>query len=228
MAIAPLARQTETIMGSISGVRPTATAMAKKKALFQSCLVRPLMRKTSGTITAINWIISQVKRLRPRSKLVGGSCSVMEPAMLPRYVLTPVTTTTAVAVPLCTLVPRKQVFFSSVGELEACGSGSWNFSTGIDSPVRVPWLTNRSLVVSSRTSPGIMSPAESLTTSPGTRSRSGTSRALPSRSTVAVTWIMAFSLAAAASARASCTKRSVTLSSTMQAITVPARMSPVA
>ena len=33
---------------------------------------------------------------------------------------------------------------------------------------------------------------------------------------------------AAAAARASCTKRSVTLSSTMQAITVPARMSPVA
>ena len=32
MASAPLERQTETIMGSISGVRPTATARAKKKA----------------------------------------------------------------------------------------------------------------------------------------------------------------------------------------------------
>jgi hypothetical protein len=34
MAIAPLARQTETIIGNISGVSPTATASAKKKALF--------------------------------------------------------------------------------------------------------------------------------------------------------------------------------------------------
>ena len=65
MASAPLERQTETIMGSISGVRPTATAIAKKKALFQSCLVNPLMRKTSGTITAMSRIMSQVKRLRP-------------------------------------------------------------------------------------------------------------------------------------------------------------------
>ena len=31
MARAPLERQTETIMGSISGVSPTATASAKKK-----------------------------------------------------------------------------------------------------------------------------------------------------------------------------------------------------
>ncbi len=52
-------------MGSISGVRPTATAIAKKNALFQSCLVNPLMRKTRGTMTAMSWIMSQVKRLRP-------------------------------------------------------------------------------------------------------------------------------------------------------------------
>ena len=107
-------------------------------------------------------------------------------------------------------------------------SASWNFSTGNDSPVRLPWLTKRSLEESTRTSPGIMSPADSLMMSPGTRSRSGISFASPSRMTVAVTWIMALSFAAAASARASCTKRSVTLSTTMAAITVPARASPVA
>ena len=80
MPIAPRERQTETIMGSISGVRPTATARAKKNAsvhLFflclggsllssatgaeiaafgpssSSCFVSPLMRNTSGTITAM-------------------------------------------------------------------------------------------------------------------------------------------------------------------------------
>ena len=47
------------------GSEPTATARAKKKAPFQSCLVNPLMRKTKGTITAMNCIISQVKRLSP-------------------------------------------------------------------------------------------------------------------------------------------------------------------
>ncbi len=65
IASAPLARHTETIMGSISGVRPTATAIAKKNALSQSCFVKPLMKKTSGTMIAMKRSISQVKRLRP-------------------------------------------------------------------------------------------------------------------------------------------------------------------
>ena len=121
----------------------------------------------------------------------------------------------------------KQMLLSSVGELSSFVSGSWNFSTGSDSPVRLPWLTKRSFEDSSRTSPGIMSPAASLMMSPGTKSRSGISRAAPSRTTVAVTWIMALSFSAAASARASCQKRSPTLSATITAITVPARASPV-
>jgi len=58
--------------------------------------------------------------------------------------VTPVATTTALAVPLSTLVPMKQVSLSSVGESAGLGSASWNFSTGSDSPVSVPWLTNRS------------------------------------------------------------------------------------
>ena len=63
-------RQTETIIGSISGVSPTATASEKKNASFQSCLVSPLMTKTSGTITAMNRIISQVNFFTPRSNAV--------------------------------------------------------------------------------------------------------------------------------------------------------------
>ena len=64
--------------------------------------------------------------------------------------------------------------------------------------------------------------------SPGTRSRRGISCGLPSRTTVAVTWIIALSFAAAAPARASCRNRSVTLSTIMPAMTLPARGSPVA
>ena len=77
MASAPLLRFTVTIIGSISGVRPTATDMAKTKASVQLCLVKPLIRNTSGTITAMKRIISQVKRLTPFSKLVLGRWPVM-------------------------------------------------------------------------------------------------------------------------------------------------------
>jgi len=73
-----------------------------------------------------------------------------------------------------------------------------------------------------------MSPADRLMMSPGTRSRRGISCGLPSRTTVAVTWIIALSFAAAAPARASCRNRSVTLSAIMPAMTLPARGSPVA
>ena len=81
---APLDRQTETIMGSISGVNPTATDNAKKNACFQSCLSRPLMRKTNGTITAMKRSISQVNLLIPLSKLVSMDCVAMLLAILPK------------------------------------------------------------------------------------------------------------------------------------------------
>ena len=70
MASAPLARLIATIIGSISGVRPTATATANMKAWNQSCLVSPLIRKTTGTITAMKRNISQANRDTPRSQLV--------------------------------------------------------------------------------------------------------------------------------------------------------------
>ena len=63
MAVAPLARLTVTIIGSISGVRPTATDTANNSASSQSCFVNPLMRKTSGPITMMKQIINQVNRV---------------------------------------------------------------------------------------------------------------------------------------------------------------------
>src|SRR4029453_13688339 len=110
---APRERQTETIVGSISGVSPTATATAKKNASFQSCLVSPLITKTSGTMTAMKRIMSQVNRATPWSKAGGIGAPVRVLGMVPRYVLGPVSTTTAVAVPLSTAVPRKQRLLSS-------------------------------------------------------------------------------------------------------------------
>ena len=62
---APLARVDVTIMGSISGVRPTATDSANKKACGQSPLVRPLTRNTMGTITSAKRISNQLTLLTP-------------------------------------------------------------------------------------------------------------------------------------------------------------------
>jgi hypothetical protein len=70
IAIAPRARLAVTTIGSISGVRPTATAIAKRKASFQSPLTNPFSRKTTGTMTNMNRISTQVTRLTPLSKLV--------------------------------------------------------------------------------------------------------------------------------------------------------------
>jgi hypothetical protein len=66
-----------------------------------------------------------------------------------------------------------------------------------------------------------MSPAASLTMSPGTSSANGISFSALSRATVAVTRIIAFSFAAAVSARDSWTNRSETPRTTMTTISAP-------
>jgi len=84
IASAPRDRHTETIIGSISGVRPTATARAKKNASFQSCFVRPLMTNTSGTMTAMKRIMSQVNRETPWSNAVWTGSAARVLAIVPR------------------------------------------------------------------------------------------------------------------------------------------------
>ena len=95
-------------------------------------------------------------------------------------------TTTALPWPLTTLVPMKQIFGVSSGPIppRAVAMADFSatlprasyFSTGMDSPVRIAWLTNRSFDDNSRTSAGIMSPAPRWTMSPGTSSAIGISR----------------------------------------------------
>lgn len=70
MATAPLARLDDTIMGSISGVRPTPTARANRKASVQSPLAKPLISSTTGTMTSMKRISSQLTLFTPRSKAV--------------------------------------------------------------------------------------------------------------------------------------------------------------
>ncbi len=106
MVSAPLARLTVTIIGSISGVSPTATDRPKSSASSQFPLVRPTMKKTAQTITTMNRIISQVKERTPRSKLVSSPRADSRSAIAPKTVRAPVCTTTPRAVPLVTEVPK--------------------------------------------------------------------------------------------------------------------------
>ena len=74
---APLARVEVTIIGSISGVRPTATESANSRASIQSCFVKPLMKNTSGAMTSMKRINSQLTLFTPVWKDVGARSSVV-------------------------------------------------------------------------------------------------------------------------------------------------------
>jgi hypothetical protein len=56
MAMAPRAKLALTIMGSISGVSPTATDIPKRRLLPQCLVVRPLSTITIGTIANMKQI----------------------------------------------------------------------------------------------------------------------------------------------------------------------------
>src|SRR5450830_1375789 len=70
-ATAPLANVEVTIIGSISGVRPTAIETAYRKASTQSPLVKPFMKKTTGVMTNMKRINSQLTLLTPDWNAVG-------------------------------------------------------------------------------------------------------------------------------------------------------------
>ena len=69
ITLAPLTKFVVTIIGSISGVRPTATDSPKRKASSQSPFVSPLMTITAGAINDINLISSMDVLWMPNSKL---------------------------------------------------------------------------------------------------------------------------------------------------------------
>ena len=58
--------------------------MAKMNACIQSCFVKPLMRNTSGTITSMKRIMSQVNLPMPFSKLVVTRTAAMDRANVPK------------------------------------------------------------------------------------------------------------------------------------------------
>jgi len=79
----------------------------------------------------------------PLSKLVSGRAPIMSRATAPKNVASPVAATTAVAVPLTTLVPMKQAVSRSsnvpgaAAALMRLGGATGYFSSGMDSPVSI-------------------------------------------------------------------------------------------
>ena len=205
MATAPLARHVVTIMGSISGVRPTAMLMANRPASSQLPFVTPLIKKTNGTITIIKRMSTHETLLTPLEKLVSAASSDRLDAMEPNRVCSPTLKTSAVALPDITLLPMRAMFSNDVAESDSVQVVG-TFSTGSLSPVRLAWPTKRSLASIILTSAGIMSPADRCTMSPTTTSSMGISVLGTSlRVTVTVVVIMSSSFSAALPLRASWT-----------------------
>ena len=86
METAPFARQVVTIIGSISGVSPTAMEIPNRKASSQSPFVMPFTKNTSGTITSIKRISTQETALTPLVKLVSTASPATADAMDPNRV----------------------------------------------------------------------------------------------------------------------------------------------
>src|SRR5882762_10687607 len=95
---APLAKVEVTIIGSISGVRPTAIDSANRNAWVQAPgvlpFVKPLISSTIGVITIMNWISSQLTLFTPVwNALVVGLAAVTFWASAPKYVCIETATT---------------------------------------------------------------------------------------------------------------------------------------
>ena len=135
MVSAPFARDVVTIMGSSSGVRPTAMEMANNTACIQSPFVNPLRKSTTGTIASINRMSTQETELTPFSKVVLGGRWFSFFASIPSMVRFPTESTRALALPLTTLLPKKARLGSSVRE-DFPRATAPVFSTGSLSPVR--------------------------------------------------------------------------------------------
>ena len=162
IATAPLDRQTVTIIGSISGVSPTATASAKKNASRQLPFVTPLMTKTSGTITAMKRSMSTreagdaaIERRRDRLLLERLGHAAEVGVLAGRH------DHRRRRAALDARAEERDVRQLERRRGRVALARRRTSRPGKLSPVSEPWLTNRSLAWTMRTSPGIMSPAAS-------------------------------------------------------------------
>ena len=196
---APFDKLVDKITGSRSGVIHIAIATAKVNDTIISCF-QTFSKNTIGINTNMNFISNLLIFSIPFWNAVLGLPVVKVCATFPKYVLSAVKTTTPFAEPLITFVPMKQIVSISERLSISCSDGSSVFSIFLiasDSPVRVDWPTYKSLDSIILMSAGIMSPAESKTVSPKTKSLKATFIFLPFLITVAVVDTSCFNASAA-------------------------------
>ena len=163
----PLVRLTFTIIGSILGVRPTATDRANITASVIFCLNSPSMIIMIMDIIIIYFMSILDMDFMPLSKAVNSFLVFISLPTLPRYVSGPVFITNPVALPLITDDPIRHTLSKS---------NTWSlfslviafFSMGFTSPVKTDWFRKRSLVSRRIRSAGIMEPAFRVMISPTT------------------------------------------------------------
>ena len=226
-AFEPAERLTVTMAGIISGAMPTAMASEKSRASMRGRDSATLTMKMNAVSTAATSNKKREKRDRPTSKAVWPCFSARPAAICPKAVRAPVRTTTPRADPWWTIVPMK----AHPGWSSAWRSvtGATDLATGIDSPVSTPSSHSSSSTFSKRRSAGTRAPMRSDTTSPGTRSVTGTRLVRPSLRTSASCRILARRAAIATSARYSLKKPRPTLRATITAMItalVPPPVSP--
>ena len=130
MAMAPLDKLSETSIGSISGVSPTATANAKRRACVTFPLENAFIANMAIARMSMKRSISQVKLRIPLSKLVSTVIEASLREILPNWVARPVLMTTPKPVPLTTLEPIKTILVRSETELLFVCTGFATFSAG--------------------------------------------------------------------------------------------------
>ena len=176
----PAVRLVETTAGSSCGVIPTAIARENSSAASTGLCSATLMMKIAVVSTAATWT-SSIENLRsPAWNSVSGCPCPRPTAIRPNSAWLPVATTTPVADPARTTVPISAQQLSSASG-EPAATGSVDFSTGSDSPVRTDSSHSSPAVVSSRISAGTTWPSCRSTTSPGTSSVTSTVCGCPSR-----------------------------------------------
>ncbi len=185
---------------------------------------------TTTTDVIATTAMPSMRPMRATSAWSGVRCSSVVPrrrAMFPISVAMPVAVTTARPRPRVTAVPSNTMFNLSPSAAGA-PSLSVSFATTMLSPVSAASATVSDATSTRRASALTASPSSSSTRSPGTRSAAGIRCARPSRTTPAVAAAMRWSAATACSARASWTKPSRLLRTTITAITIASYGTPSA
>ncbi len=132
---------TVTIIGSSSGVSPTANATANMTDSSTDRWNDRFTTSTNNTMNTVKRMISIPKRRIPTANAVAGGFSERLVAKCPSAVSAPVRHTSTTAVPLMIEVPANTALEAPVGLSAPDAVSLTSFSAGYGSPVSSAWLT---------------------------------------------------------------------------------------